>query len=185
VQGSVFPSLREYCCHSLVDIDFPGYAIGGLAVGEPKALMHEVLELLNKLLPKTKPRYLMGVGHPLDMVEGIARGVDMFDCVLPTRNARNGSVLTSMGKLNVRRKELKEDFSPLDPNCSCYVCRNFSRAYIRHLHKAGEILASRLCTWHNLHFMLDLARKARRAIIDGTFPDLLEHCRKVFGDEAD
>lgn len=184
VQGSVFPSLREYCCHALVDMDFPGYAIGGLAVGEPKALMHEVLELLNKFLPKTKPRYLMGVGHPLDMVEGIARGVDMFDCVLPTRNARNGSVLTSMGKLNVRRKELKEDFSPLDPNCSCYVCRNFSRAYIRHLHKAGEILASRLCTWHNLHFMLDLARKARRAIIDGTFPDLLEHCREVFGDEA-
>ncbi len=185
VQGSVFPSLRKYCSDALVDMDFPGYGIGGLAVGEPRELMYATLELMDQVLPKNKPRYLMGVGHPLDMTEGIARGMDMFDCVLPTRNARNGSVLTSKGNLNVRRLELREDFSPLDSECNCYVCKNFSRAYIRHLHKAGEILASRLCTWHNLHFMLELARKSRNAIIEGNFPQLLEVCKKVFGDETD
>ncbi|HPU68384.1 MAG TPA: tRNA guanosine(34) transglycosylase Tgt [Acetomicrobium flavidum] len=185
IQGSVFPELRRLCGEALVDMDFPGYGIGGLAVGEPKRMMYDVLELMDQLLPRSKPRYLMGVGHPLDMVEAIALGVDMFDCVLPTRNARNGSVLTSRGMLNVRRQELKDDLSPLDPKCNCYVCKNFSRAYIRHLHKAGEILASRLCTWHNLHFMLELAREARRAIMDGSFPRLLEYCRKVFGDETD
>jgi len=170
VQGSTFEDQRVECIKRLEEINFPGYGIGGLSVGESHGEMYRILNSLCPEMPKYKPRYLMGVGFPTNLIEGIARGIDMFDCVLPTRNGRNGSVLTSFGKLNLRNKIHARDFSPLDPNCACYACRSFTRAYIRHLHVAGEILASRLCTWHNLHFLINLVRQARQAIIDGSFP---------------
>src|SRR5690606_1862742 len=138
VQGGVHKDLREACAVDLAGLDFPGYAIGGLSVGEPKELMYEMIEWTNRFLPVEKPRYLMGVGAPEDLIEGIGRGVDMFDCVLPTRIARHGTVFTSTGPIAVRNAEYARDFSPLDPECGCYACRHFSRAYIRHLLKANE-----------------------------------------------
>ncbi|MEA3508260.1 MAG: tRNA guanosine(34) transglycosylase Tgt, partial [Synergistota bacterium] len=129
-----------------------------------------ILEALNPLLPQGKPRYLMGVGHPLNLVEAVARGVDMFDCVLPTRNARNGAVFTSRGKINIKNSRYERDWEPLDPECDCYACRNFSRAYIRHLYRSGEILSSRLCTWHNLRFLTRLMEQIRESIREGCFP---------------
>ena len=170
VQGSVFPDLRERSALELKNLDFPGYGIGGLSVGESHAEMYHALDTLKDILPSHKPRYLMGVGFAPNLVEGVARGVDMFDCVLPTRNGRNGTVFTSSGHLNIKNLSFSDDFHPIDPECDCYVCRNFSRAYIRHLHKAGEILSSRLCTWHNIHFLVNLMDRARDAIINGTFP---------------
>jgi len=164
VQGGVFPDLRERSAGELVELDFPGYAIGGLSVGEPKELMCEILDHTVPLLPEEKPRYLMGVGSPDYLVEGVARGVDMFDCVLPTRIARNGAVLTRRGKLVVRNAEYARDFTPLDPDCDCYTCRHYSRAYIRHLIKAGEVLGIRLTTIHNLRFVLRLMEEIREAI---------------------
>lgn len=175
VQGSTFGAQRVECIKRLEQISFPGYGIGGLSVGEPHAEMYRILDVLCPEMPKDKPRYLMGVGFPTNLVEGVARGVDMFDCVLPTRNGRNGGVLTSFGKLNLRNKIHASDFSPIDPQCECYVCRNFTRSYIRHLHVAGEILAARLCTWHNLHFLVNLMKDARRAIIEGRFPTWRRH----------
>ena len=145
-------------------MDFPGYGIGGLSVGEEKPLMYEILEHTTPLLPENKPRYLMGVGSPDCLVEGVLRGVDMFDCVLPTRIARNGTVFTSQGKLVIRNAKYKDDLNPLDPQCDCYACRTFSRAYIRHLFIAGEILGARLATIHNLHFLITLMARLRRAI---------------------
>lgn len=170
VQGSAFEGQRAECIRRLEDIGFPGYGIGGLSVGETHDEMYRVLDALCPEMPREKPRYLMGVGFPTNLVEAVARGVDMFDCVLPTRNARNGQVLTSFGKLNLRNQGYARDFTPIDPACGCYVCKNFTRAYIRHLHAAGEILAARLCTWHNLYFLVNLMRDARRAIIAGSFP---------------
>lgn len=170
VQGSTFEKQRVECIKRLEDINFPGYGIGGLSVGETHDEMYRILGALCPEMPREKPRYLMGVGFPTNLVEGVARGVDMFDCVLPTRNARNGQALTSFGKLNLRNQIYARDFTPIDPDCGCYVCRNFTRAYIRHLHAAGEILAARLCTWHNLHFLINLMREARQAIIEGRFP---------------
>jgi len=180
VQGSVFEDQRIACAEALMEMDFPGYSIGGLSVGESHQEMYRILDCLKGVLPKGKPRYLMGVGHPSNLLEGIARGVDMFDCVLPTRNGRNGTVFTSRGRLNVKNLSLAEDFTPLDPDCTCYACRNFSRAYIRHLYKAGEILAMRLCTWHNLHFLISLVEGARRAILEGTFPEYRERFLRTF-----
>ena len=174
VQGSVFEDLRRRSADDLAPMDFPGYAIGGLSVGESHAEMYRILEALNPVLPFGKPRYLMGVGHPLNLIEGVARGVDMFDCVLPTRNGRNGTLLTARGPINIKSKIYERDFSPLDPECDCYACRTFSRAYIRHLYRTGEILASRLCSWHNLRFLVALAEKMRQAILDGTFPAFRE-----------
>lgn len=152
-----------------MDLDFPGYAIGGLSVGEPKSVMHEVLDYTTPLLPADKPRYLMGVGSPDDLFEGVERGIDMFDCVLPTRIARNGTVLTSRGRLVVRNASYARDYRPLDEDCDCKVCTGFSRAYIRHLIKADEILGIRLTTYHNLHFMLKIMERIREALEQDKF----------------
>ncbi|WP_018086390.1 tRNA guanosine(34) transglycosylase Tgt [Desulfurispora thermophila] len=169
VQGVTYRDLREESARQLVAMDFPGYAVGGLSVGEPKSLMYEVLDYTVPLLPENKPRYLMGVGSPDCLVEGVARGIDMFDCVLPTRIARNGTVFTKQGRLVVRNAEYKEDFRPLEEGCSCYACRNYTRAYIRHLIKANEILGLRLTTIHNLHFLHNLMEQIRQAILNGNF----------------
>lgn len=164
IQGGMFKDLREKSVEEMVKIDFPGYSIGGLSIGEPKPIMYDVLDWTAHLLPENKPRYLMGVGSPDCLIEGVIRGIDMFDCVLPTRIARNGTVFTSSGKLVVRNAEYAEDFRPLDEECDCYTCRNYSRAYIRHLFKAKEILGARLTTIHNLYYLIDLMKKVRQAI---------------------
>ncbi|HBV97048.1 MAG: queuine tRNA-ribosyltransferase [Peptococcaceae bacterium BICA1-7] len=169
IQGGVFKDLREKSAKELIEIDFPGYGIGGLSVGEPKDLMYESLENTIPLIPPGKPRYLMGVGSPDCLLEGVARGVDMFDCVLPTRIARNGTVFTHDGKLVVRNAEYARDFRPLDPDCDCYTCRNYTRAYVRHLIKANEILGVRLTTIHNLYFTLRLMHNIRVAIEQDSF----------------
>lgn len=171
VQGGLFDDLRALCADRLAAMDFPGYAIGGLSVGESHAEMYRCLDRLMPHMPENKPRYLMGVGHPANIIEGIARGVDMFDCVLPTRNGRTGTIFTRTGKINIKNQCYSDDFTPLDPDCSCYACRNFTRAYIRHLYKSGEILAVRLLSWHNIHFLVHLAAGARQAIIEGRFPE--------------
>ncbi len=168
VQGGVFQDLREASAAFLVGLDLPGYAVGGLAVGETKAEMHAVLEWLQPLLPAEKPRYLMGVGAPEDLVNGVLRGIDIFDCVLPTRIARNGAALVLGGRINLRNAQYAADSSPLDPACDCTTCAHFSRAYLRHLVKADEILAHILLTTHNLHFLLRLMDDLRKAIREGT-----------------
>lgn len=170
VQGGTIRELRERCARELVAMDFPGYALGGLAVGEKIETTYDVVDFAADLLPVEKPRYLMGVGTPIDILECIERGIDMFDCVLPTRNARNGSVFSSSGKVNVKNAKYTRDFdSPIDKECSCYACRNFSMSYIRHLYMAGEILALRLLSLHNVHFYMQLVKNARKQILDGTF----------------
>lgn len=171
VQGGIFPDLREESARFASGMDLPGYAIGGLAVGETKADMLATLEYTTPHLPANKPRYLMGVGSPEDLVHGVARGVDIFDCVLPTRVARNGAALTREGRINMRNRQYAADPDPLEPGCTCYTCRTFSRAYIRHLVKASEILAHQLLSLHNLHLLLTLMREMRAAILDGTFTD--------------
>lgn len=169
VQGGVFPELREESARYLMNLDFPGYAIGGLAVGESKAEMHATLEAVNDILPAHKPRYLMGVGAPEDLVNGVLRGVDIFDCVLPTRLARNGAALTRAGRLNMKNAPYARDPRPVEEGCTCYCCANFTRAYIRHLVVAQEILAAVLLTLHNVHLLLTLMREMRQAILSGTF----------------
>jgi queuine tRNA-ribosyltransferase len=169
VQGGIFADLRAQSAEFLTALDFPGYGIGGLSVGETKAQMHEMLEMLHPLLPRNKPRYLMGVGSPEDLFECVARGVDQFDCVLPTRIARNGAVFTRRGRINLRNARFSTDKNPIEVDCECYTCRTFSLAYLRHLLIAEEILALRLTTLHNLHFMLTLMRHIRQSIFDGTF----------------
>jgi len=168
-QGSVYPDLRRQSLEQLVEIGFEGYAIGGLSVGEEKSQMYDITEFIAPQLPVDKPRYLMGVGTPEDLIECVARGVDMFDCVMPTRNARNGQVFTSRGKLNIRNARFASDSMPLDEDCGCMVCRRYSRAYIRHLWNCGEILASTLCSVHNLAFYLDSMRSIRQSIALGEF----------------
>ncbi len=169
VQGGIFPDLRERSACFITGLGFDGYAIGGLSVGEPKERTHAVLEWMDALLPADRPRYLMGVGTPEDLVEGVARGVDMFDCVLPTRMARNGGALTRHGRLNLRNARYADDPLPLLPDCTCYTCTHFSRAYLRHLVLANEILGHQLLTLHNLHLMLTVAREIREAILEGRF----------------
>ncbi len=171
VQGGVFLDLRERSARFLTDLGFDGYAIGGLSVGETKEQMHAVLELLDGLLPADQPRYLMGVGTPEDLVECVARGVDMFDCVLPTRMGRNGSALTRTGRLNLRNARFADDPAPLEEGCTCYTCTHFSRAYLRHLVVANEILGLHLLTLHNLHLLLTIARELREAILQGRFEE--------------
>jgi len=171
VQGGMYKDLRTMSANDLVSLDFPGYAVGGLSVGEPKTLMYEMLEHTVPLLPERKPRYLMGVGTPDCLVEGVMHGIDMFDCVFPTRVARNGTVMTNWGRLVVKNAEYARDFRPLDDKCSCYACRNFSRAYIRHLFKTDEIFGLRLTTIHNLHFLLNFMSTMRTAIIEDRFLD--------------
>jgi queuine tRNA-ribosyltransferase len=171
VQGGMHEDLRRLSAQQLTSMDFPGYAIGGLSVGESKHLMYEVLDYTTPLLPANKPRYLMGVGSPDALIEGSIRGIDMFDCVLPTRIARNGTCMTSAGRLVVRNAKYAEDFGPLDPKCSCYTCKNYSRAYIRHLIKADETFGIRLTTYHNLHFLLQLMSDVRQAITNDRLLD--------------
>ncbi len=173
VQGGIYPDLRERSALALMDMDFPGYSIGGLAVGEEKADMLRITELLNDILPPDKPRYLMGVGTPSDLLNNVANGMDMFDCVMPTRNARKGSIFTRHGKMIIKAARYKEDFRPIDPECTCYACRNFSRAYISHLIRMKEILGMRLATIHSLHFYQELMAMARAAIMDGRYDELL------------
>lgn len=169
VQGGEHRDLRQQAAEQLVALDFPGYAIGGLSVGEPKPLMHEILEYTTPLLPANKPRYLMGVGSPDDLFEGVQRGIDMFDCVLPTRIARNGTVLTSRGKVVIRNAKYAQDMRPLDEACACRVCQQFSRAYIRHLIKADEVLGIRFTTYHNLHFLMETMGNIRKSIKEDQF----------------
>jgi queuine tRNA-ribosyltransferase len=164
VQGATYRELRQESARTLKDMDFPGYAIGGLAVGEEKDARNDAVSWCTAILPEEKPRYLMGVGTPEDILDAVERGIDMFDCVLPTRNARNAQVFTSEGVLNLRNAQYNEDFRPLDPRCECAVCERHTRAYIRHLFKANEILGPRLTTYHNLHFYAALMRDIREAI---------------------
>jgi queuine tRNA-ribosyltransferase len=164
VQGAVDSELRRESAAGLLDLDFPGYAIGGLAVGEPKPARDAVLELLDPILPVDRPRYLMGVGYPEDLVAGVARGIDLFDCVLPTRNARNGMLFTRRGRIGIRNAIWARDHGRLDPDCDCDACGRYSRAYVRHLHQSGEILGLRLVTSHNLHYYQALMRDMRAAI---------------------
>jgi len=171
VQGNVFPELRLKSAQDLLDLDFAGYAIGGLSVGESKEEMYGTIKVMDRVLPRDRPRYLMGVGAPEDLLEGVRHGIDMFDCVLPTRLARHGSAYTRRGRITVRNREYAEDFRPLDPQCGCAVCKGFSRAYIRHLIKAGEMLATRLITYHNVYFLVNLMKEIRQAIRDGGFMD--------------
>ena len=169
VQGGVFADLRQQSAEFLVGLDFPGYAIGGLSVGETKGQMHDMLDITVPILPVGKPRYLMGVGAPEDLLECVARGVDLFDCVLPTRLARNAALFTRQGRLNLRNARFERDTMPIEEGCGCYTCGHFSRAYLRHLFRAGELLAYRLATIHNVHFLLQLVRDMRAAIAAGRF----------------
>ena len=182
-QGGFFHDLRTASVEELAPYDFDGFAIGGLSVGESKGEMYDLLGHTAPLLPGDKPRYLMGVGTPLDIMTGIASGVDMFDCVLPTRNARNGTLYTSRGKINIKRKEFAEDDSPLDPDCSCYTCRTFSKAYLRHLYTAKELLSFRLNSLHNLTYYLGLVTRARAAIVEGRFEGVYREIRELYAEE--
>ena len=180
VQGGTFPDLRQKSAELTVSIGFDGYALGGLSVGEPNDTMYMVVEATAPLLPANKPRYLMGVGTPLDLIENVARGIDMFDCVFPTRNARNGQLLTSEGPLNIKNAQFAEDDGPVDPACGCYTCRHFSRAYLRHLYMAGEMTGGTLNTLHNLSFYLDTMRRIREAISFGVYEKFRQDFHRTF-----
>ncbi len=171
VQGCTYPDLRTRSAEFVQQFDADGYAIGGLAVGEPAPVMYEMIELVNGILPRNKPRYLMGVGTPVNLLEAIERGVDMFDCVMPTRNGRNGMLFTSEGVINIRNKKWQDDFSPIDPAGCCFADTTYTKAYLRHLTIAGEMLAAQIASMHNLAFYLWLVGEARRRILDGTFAD--------------
>ncbi len=179
VQGSMYAGLRAECARELMDLNADGYAIGGLSVGEPRVLSQEMVEATVPLLPRDRPRYVMGVGMPEELPEYVARGVDMMDCVLPSRNARNGCLFTSTGKVIIKHAKYKEDAAPVDAGCGCYTCQNFSRAYLRHLFQAGEILFSTLATLHNLQRYLDIMRQMRQSILLGAFPQYLNAVRSV------
>ena len=174
VQGSMYADLRRNCVEKLIELDADGYAIGGLSVGEPRTLSLEMAELSAGLLPAHKPRYVMGVGMPDELPQYVARGVDMMDCVLPSRNARNGYLFTSFGRVVIKQTQYKEDWRPVDESCPCYTCRNFSRAYLRHLFVAGEMTFAMLATLHNLQRYLDIMKEIRQAILLGKFPELLK-----------
>jgi queuine tRNA-ribosyltransferase len=180
VQGGVHPGLRTESAQATVEIGFEAYAIGGLSVGEPPEVMYEVVGHTAPQLPADRPRYLMGTGMPDDLVECVARGIDMFDCVLPTRNARNGQLITSQGLLVIKNARFAEDQRPADPSCGCYTCRHFSRAYLRHLYIAGEMTAATLNSIHNLYFYLDLMRRIREAIVFGSFERLRQEFHQTF-----
>lgn len=169
MQGGMYKDLRKQSAEEIVELDLPGYAIGGLSVGEPKEIMYEVMDDCVDYLPADKPRYLMGVGSPDCLFEGVERGIDMFDCVLPTRIARHGMAMISQGRVNIKNAKYERDFTPLDPNCDCYTCRNYSKAYLRHLFKSDEILSSMLMTTHNLHFLVNTMAGIRKAIEEDRF----------------
>jgi queuine tRNA-ribosyltransferase len=180
VQGGIYEDLREESAEFVASLDFPGNAIGGLSVGETKTEMHTILELVDRVLPEDKPRYLMGVGTPEDLVSGISRGVDIFDCVLPTRLARHNTAMTRYGdRLNILNAQYAKDEQPIDQACTCYCCQNFSRAYLRHLAISKEMLAATLLSIHNLHTMIKLAQDIRQSILDGEFEEFCTHYRQV------
>ncbi len=179
VQGSTFPDLRRECAARLVELDADGYAIGGLSVGEPRQLSQQMAEVTEDLLPRERPRYAMGVGMPEELAEYVARGIDMMDCVLPTRNARNGCLFTSEGRVVIKHARYRDDPRPIDENCPCYTCRTYSRAYLRHLFQAQEILFASLATRHNIQRYLDIMREIRHAIQLGTFPEYLRATRQT------
>lgn len=181
IQGGEFEELRKQSAKDLVSMDFPGYAIGGLSVGEPKPIMNRMLEYTTPLLPSHKPRYLMGVGSPDSLIDGAMRGIDMFDCVLPTRIARNGTCMTSQGRVVIKNAKYAKDFTPLDPECDCYTCKNYTRAYIRHLIKADETFGIRLTSTHNLHFLQNLMRQVRQAIREDRLGDFREEFFEQYG----
>ena len=179
-QGSVFPDLRKKSIEQIVELNFDGHAIGGLSVGEEKKHMRDMTELSCSLLPEDKPRYLMGVGTPLDLIESVAMGVDMFDCVMPTRNGRNGCLFTSTGRIQIKNSRYQFDLDPLDDKCSCHTCQNYSRSYLRHLFIAGELTALRLFSLHNLTFYLNLMKTIREKIVEGTFSEFLKEQRNIW-----
>jgi len=183
VQGGMYPDLRQECARELLELDAPGYAIGGLSVGEPRPLSLEMVEATEPVLPRSRPRYVMGVGKPDELAEYVARGVDMMDCVLPSREARTGRLYTSEGRLVIKHARYRQDPLPPDPECRCYTCRNFSRAYLRHLFLAGEMLYATLATIHNLRRYLDIIRGMREAIRSGTFPQFLSSVRSAVAPE--
>lgn len=179
-QGGLDLRLRLESLEQITSVDLPGYALGGLSVGEPIELMHALVKEVGPRMPAGKPRYLMGVGTPLDLVLAVDAGMDMFDCVMPTRVARNGTLFTWSGKISIKRTEYREDPSPLDPECDCYTCRNYSKAYLRHLFLSGEMLSARLNTIHNLHFYLTLMKRMRQSIVEGTWEAFRAHCLSRF-----
>jgi queuine tRNA-ribosyltransferase len=174
VQGGPYMDIRKMCAEELAKMDFPGYSIGGLSVGESKQEMYKVLDELKDIMPKNKPRYLMGVGTPDDLIEGVIRGIDMFDCVNPTRMARHGSAMTSEGRIPIKNKTYEKDMKPLDENCNCKVCQTYTRSYIRHLFKAEEYLGPRLVSYHNLFFLKNLMKNVRKAIKNDSLADFRE-----------
>ena len=180
VQGGLDIDFRKESLKRTLDVELPGYALGGLSVGEPMSSMLHVVEEIAPLMPSNKPRYLMGVGTPSDLIHCVDRGMDLFDCVMPTRTARNGTLFTWQGRINIQRKEYKEDDSPLDPQCECYTCRHFSKSYLRHLFSVGEWSAARLNTLHNVHFYLDLMRKVRKAILEDRWDEFKKECLSCF-----
>ncbi|ANU25621.1 tRNA guanosine(34) transglycosylase Tgt [Planococcus versutus] len=181
IQGGEFEDLRKQSAQDLVSLDFPGYAIGGLSVGEPKDVMNRALEFTTPLMPADKPRYLMGVGSPDSLIDGAIRGIDMFDCVLPTRIARNGTLMTSTGRLNIKNAAFKRDFGPIDDKCDCYTCKNYSRAYVHHLIRADETFGIRLTSYHNLQFLLNLMGQVRQAIREDRLGDFREEFFEAYG----
>ncbi|MFQ6861361.1 MAG: tRNA guanosine(34) transglycosylase Tgt [Beduini sp.] len=181
VQGGEFADLREMCAKALVEMDFPGYSIGGTSVGEPKDIMYKMIDDAVKWLPDHKPRYLMGVGNPIDLIEGAMRGIDMFDCVLPTRVARHGALMTSYGRVNINNEKYKYDFTPLDPECDCYTCKNYTKAYLRHLHKSEELFGKNLLSIHNVRFLLKLSENIRQAIREDRLADFKEEFLSKYG----
>ena len=185
IQGSTYESLRVKCARAITSMGFKGLAIGGLSVGEPKSEMYRILDVTVPVIPEGSPRYLMGVGSPDALVEGAMRGIDMFDCVIPTRLARHGTVLTWSGPLTLRNRPYADDFRPIEPGCDCKVCQRYTRAYLRHLFKSNEILGLRLATYHNLHFTLRLMERVRRAIIDDSLEVLRDEVMAAYGNEGD
>lgn len=182
VQGGAYRDLREHCAKELAKMDFPGYSIGGTSIGEPKEVCYQMIEDAVRYLPEDKPRYLMGVGSIDYILKGIAMGVDMFDCVLPTRLARHGALMTKHGRINIQRAQYKEDFTPLDPECDCYTCKHYTKAYLHHLHKAGEDFGKTLNSIHNIRFLIKLCEDAREAIKNDTFAEFMEKTLADFGD---
>jgi queuine tRNA-ribosyltransferase len=180
IQGATFKNLRRECAERLVELNFPGYGIGGLMIGEPSSLTNEMVSEVNKVIPEKNIRYLMGCGYPEDIVEAVGLGVDLFDCVLPTRNGRTGMAFTSEGKIVIKASRYAEDKAPLDKRCDCYTCRNFSRAYLRHLFNAGEALAGRLVSYHNIYFYIDLMKKIRSSIKKGNYKNFKKRISKTF-----
>ncbi|NLC89683.1 MAG: tRNA guanosine(34) transglycosylase Tgt [Clostridiaceae bacterium] len=174
VQGGMYADLRQQSAREITSFDLPGFGVGGLSVGEPLETMLEMLDVIKDIMPRENPRYLMGVGTPVYMVESVLRGIDMFDCVYPTRVGRNGTAITSKGRVVIRNAVYAKDFSPIDPDCNCYVCKNYTRAYLRHLIKANEILGMRLLSWHNLYYLIDLMKQAREAIQADKYLDFVK-----------